>query len=213
MSEVNLFAHSVFGKSLTQLSETSVFLHALLDLLLSKGIITEDEFVSATSNVRQELIDRGELTGPGIAVQVESPETATQSSVPVDCNARMPICQAVCCKLDFALTIEEVEAGSIKWDLGRPYFIRHENHGYCGHNNRETGGCTIYANRPGVCSRYSCANDEQIWKDFEKMELNVEWIEANLMPENRPRLVGTFMEDPKPKSQQSAINVEDFYVE
>jgi Fe-S-cluster containining protein len=105
--------------------------------------------------------------------QSESP------AVPVDCSARMQICQAVCCKLDFALTREEVLGGQVQWDLGRPFFIGRATNGYCVHNDRRTGGCGVYADRPSICRRWSCANDPRIWKDFEQMELNVEWLSAH----------------------------------
>jgi hypothetical protein len=49
-------------------------------------------------------------------------------------------------------------------------------------------GCLAYEDRPAPCRRYTCANDERIWKDFERMELNTEWIEANLTP-SEPRLL------------------------
>lgn len=68
----------------------------------------------------------------------------------------------------------------LKWDLGRPYQIRHDAAGTCVHNDAETHGCGVYADRPGVCRRYSCANDERIWSDFENMQLNTAWIEENL---------------------------------
>ena len=100
-------------------------------------------------------------------------------AIPVDCSARIHICQAVCCKLDFALTREEVLAGQVRWDLGRPFFVGRATNGYCVHNDRATGGCAVYANRPSICRRWSCANDARIWKDFEQMELNVEWLSAN----------------------------------
>jgi Fe-S-cluster containining protein len=99
--------------------------------------------------------------------------------VPVDCSARIQICQAVCCKLDFALTREEVLAGRVQWDLARPFFVGRATNGYCVHNDRRTGGCGVYANRPAVCKRWSCANDARIWNDFEQLELNVEWLSAN----------------------------------
>ena len=38
----------------------------------------------------------------------------------------------------------------------------------------------MYDERPRPCRRYSCATDDRIWKDFERMELNTEWIDANL---------------------------------
>jgi Fe-S-cluster containining protein len=97
----------------------------------------------------------------------------------VDCAARMSICQGVCCKLEFALTREEVLAGQVQWDLARPFFVGRAPDGYCVHNDRSSGGCTVYAGRPAICRRWSCANDPRIWKDFEQMELNVEWLSAH----------------------------------
>ena len=99
----------------------------------------------------------------------------------------MHVCHAVCCKLNFALTAPEVEGGAAKWDLGFPYMIRHESNGYCTHNDTATGRCGIYADRPGVCRRYSCATDTRIWKDFDNMELNEDWIRENL--QNRSRIL------------------------
>jgi hypothetical protein len=104
---------------------------------------------------------------------------AGQPAVPVDCAARMPVCQAVCCQLDFALTREEVLAGQVQWDLARPFFVGRATNGYCVHNDRRTGGCGVYADRPAICGRWSCANDRRIWKDFERMELNGEWLSAH----------------------------------
>ncbi len=185
-----LFAHTALGESFTRVGETEVFLHGLIDLLLTRGMVKEDELRTTIAKVRQELVDRGELSGPGIAVQVEEPTDIPRLPVEVDCKARMHICHAVCCKLDFALSLSEVEAGKIKWDLGRPYFIRHEEDGYCTHNDRLCGNCGIYADRPAVCRRYSCADDERIWKNFEQMELNTEWIEAHLSTTTGPQLIG-----------------------
>jgi Fe-S-cluster containining protein len=120
---------------------------------------------------------------PGIAFRVDPEEPAPP--VQVNCAERMHVCHAVCCKLNFALTPEEVEAGKVKWDLGFPYLIRHASNGYCCHNDTATGRCTVYADRPGVCHRYSCANDKRIWKDFDNMVLNEEWIRANLSNQTR----------------------------
>ena len=36
-----------------------------------------------------------------------------------------------------------------------------------------------------MCRRYSCAGDTRIWKDFEAMELNEEWIREHLADRNR----------------------------
>jgi Fe-S-cluster containining protein len=118
------------------------------------------------------------LQWPSIALANERDEARPR--VEVNCAERMHICHAVCCKLSFALTPGEVESGKVAWDMGFPYFIRHGTNSYCTHNDTATGRCTVYADRPGVCRRYSCANDPRIWTDFEGMVLNEEWIRANL---------------------------------
>ena len=120
---------------------------------------------------------------PAIALATE-PEGA-EPRVEVNCDERMHICHAVCCKLNFALTAEEVESGKVKWDLGFPYFIRHGSNSYCSHNDTATGRCNVYADRPGVCRRFSCAHDTRIWKDFDNMVLNEEWIRDNLAERGR----------------------------
>jgi Fe-S-cluster containining protein len=97
-----------------------------------------------------------------------------------NCEERLHICKAVCCRLQFALSVEEIESGQMKWELGKPYYNRHHEHGYCHQMNLEKKCCSIYENRPSVCRKYSCANDKRIWKDFENMELNQEWIDENL---------------------------------
>ena len=39
--------------------------------------------------------------------------------------------------------------------------------------------------RPSVCRSYTCADDDRIWKDFDAMELNHEFIDAKLSGEIR----------------------------
>ena len=66
--------------------------------------------------------------------------------------------------------------------------IRQKPSCYCTHINPKDKKCTIYNNRPSVCKKYSCAKDARIWKDFEKMELNQDWINENIR-ETKPRFV------------------------
>jgi Fe-S-cluster containining protein len=120
------------------------------------------------------------ITWPAIAVRVETEEPQDRPDVEVDCAARMHVCQAVCCKLKFPLSAEEIDGGHVKWDIGHPYIIRQESNGMCTHNIAGSCGCSIYENRPGVCRRYSCANDARIWTDFDNMVLNQEWIDAHV---------------------------------
>lgn len=175
---------TVLGEHAERLGETTAFLHGVVDVLLAKGIISIEELTPAITNVRDEIQRRDE---PDAALVIlRSPAGASEPTVTVDCSARYPICKAACCKLDFALTVAELESGAVKWDLGRPYFIRHERDGYCTHAGREDHRCGIYENRPGICRAYSCANDTRIWKNFEAMELNREWLDENLRGDRDP---------------------------
>lgn len=188
------FTHTALGEGFARVGETSAFVHGLIDLMLSKNLFTEEDLQAAIVNVRQQMSKQGELSGPGTAIRPETGMEKANDVVQVNCNDRMHICKAVCCKLNFALTVNEIELGKAKWDLGRPYFIRHEADGYCTHLKQSCGNCGIYESRPGVCRHYSCANDFRIWKDFEKMELNTEWISVNLPPDAEERRIGTIMQ-------------------
>ena len=92
----------------------------------------------------------------------------------------MHVCKAVCCKLKFALTSDEIEVGLVKWDIGHPYIIRQSSTGYCCHNDPETRGCGIYDDRPSLCRRFSCKGDDRIWTDFDNMIINQEWIDQHV---------------------------------
>jgi hypothetical protein len=177
----HLFEHSALGHGFSRIGETETLLHALVDLLLEKGVVAEPELQAAATAIRAQLTERGELSGPGTIVRVDRAEGSTAPTVTVDCAARMHVCHSICCRLDFALTVAEVESGRVKWDLGRPYFIRHEEDGSCTHRAGD-GRCGVYADRPGICRGYSCAGDGRIWKDFEKMELNTAWLDEHLGP-------------------------------
>ena len=122
------------------------------------------------------MMESGESAHAGISLRVDDVNAVKTE---VDCLSRLPICKAICCKLSFPLNAEEVEGGDIKWDLGRPYYIRQDNEGWCCNRGKE-GKCGIYEGRPGVCKTYTCEGDERIWKDFKGRILNEEWINENL---------------------------------
>jgi len=182
----SLFTHTALGRGFVRLRELESFVYGLIDALIARGVVSEQEVADAVASVRRQLDAAGEIPEPGVALRVAETDAAVPPAA-VDCAARMHVCHAVCCKLDVVLSAGEVEDGTAKWDLGRPYLLRHESDGLCTHNDRATGRCGIYAERPVPCRRYTCATDDRIWKDFEKMELNHEWLAENLS-ESRPRL-------------------------
>jgi Fe-S-cluster containining protein len=190
----SLFTHTALSNNAGRINETEAFLYGLMDTLIQKGVVTQEEVLAQTEQIRQEMFDKGELLGPGIVLRVDAEAPPPDADfVPVNCEERLPICKAVCCRLSFSLNASEVESGTVKWDLGRPYHIRQEQDGYCTHLSRAGQGCNIYHDRPRVCRRYSCANDTRIWKDFDAMELNEEWIAQQLGSENKPRLARVSM--------------------
>ena len=185
-----LFTHTALSECAERLTEVETMLYGLLDVLAADGAVDPARVAAAAASVRSQLDLRGETVSPGVALRVDPQDGP--SFTPVNCAERMHICHAICCRLHFALTAAEVEGGIAKWDLGQPYRIRQSASGTCVHNETETGRCGIYDDRPVVCKRYSCANDTRIWSDFERMELNQEWIEENLNG-SEPQLVRTSM--------------------
>lgn len=178
----SFFLHSEMSKQARRLNETESFLFGLIDTLLETGLIEEDALKEKVKLTREEIITKAEQFKTGVAIRKDVPKAKPQPKV--NCKERMHVCNAVCCKLYFALSLDDLEKRKVKWDLGRPYFIRQEEDGYCTHINRESKQCCVYNDRPNPCSIYSCIGDKRIWKDFEKMELNHEWIEAKLGERN-----------------------------
>lgn len=201
------FSHSVIGESMLRTSELQVLLHGLLDTLLAKGITSESELLSAMHKVRSELSERDELDWQRAMIRNDATDKK-KPIVKIDCQARLHLCKSACCKLDFALNIPELEEAEIKWDLGRPYFIRHDSNGYCSHLDCTSGDCGVYEKRPNVCRGFSCAKDERIWTDFDNMQPNHEWIDANLSGVTEPMLTDVFMHD-----QSQLQNVADSNIE
>jgi Fe-S-cluster containining protein len=180
----SMFTQAVFQKSFTRLSLVEEVVREMVDVLVERGVVAHElaEAREALEEVARRPEDekdvRSSLRWPAIAVRVD-PAEETQLE-PVDCAARMNVCQAVCCRLKFALSQDEIERGHVKWDIGHPYVIRQDSSGYCSHNDCASRSCTIYEERPRLCREYSCRNDKRIWADFDAMVLNSEWINQHL---------------------------------
>ena len=95
-----------------------------------------------------------------------------ESEVKIDCDNRVHLCQATCCRLPFALSKQDIREGIVHWDLGQPYLIEHGADGYCSHLDRESAGLHHLADRPVPCRGFDCSNDKRIWLDFEKRIVN-----------------------------------------
>lgn len=187
----NLFAHTNSSVHATRMNEIESFLYGTIDLLIQEGVLSEKNIQERVKQLQEEMQLKNETVHAGVALRIDPKEQPEEKKEPINCTERIHLCKAVCCQLNFALNTEEIESGKVKWDMGRPYFIRQEKDCYCTHNNKDKG-CEIYEDRPKVCKDYTCKDDERIWTNFEKMELNEAWISENIQ-EHKLRFAGAQM--------------------
>ncbi len=178
-----LYTHSVLSRHADRINRLEALVQGLVELGQDSGWVTPEQVATYSRRARERAQTNGEALHAGVVLRMDGPAPA--ADVLVDCEARLPLCRAACCRLAFPLSVAEVEGGRIRWELGQPYYARKEVTGMCVH--RGPGGCAIYADRPGVCRGYTCATDERIWKDFARAIPNTEWMEQHLGP-GRPRL-------------------------
>ena len=174
----NLFTHAALNEQAHRFNTNDALVNGLVELLIEHKVVDADELLQVVGSVRGQMDAAGHKAELDVVVRVDG--DAMVNGPPVDCATRLPICHAVCCRLRFPLSAEEVESGPLRWELGRPYFNRHGDDGYCHQCHSETHACNIYEQRPAPCRQYSCVGDERIWTDFDAMELNTEWIDSHL---------------------------------
>jgi Fe-S-cluster containining protein len=187
----NLFVHAALTEQASRANQVEAVVNGLADLLVRLDVVSTADLVDSVETTRKAIAQAGKQLSLGVAIRGDG-GAPTIPAEAIDCEARIPVCKAVCCRLRFALTVEEIETGPVKWDLGRPYFNRQEPNGYCHCFDDSSHGCTVYDDRPTPCRQYSCAGDDRIWKDFEGMVINQEWIDAHLGAERSP--IEIFME-------------------
>jgi len=187
----NLFVHAALTDQATRANQIEAVVNGLADLLVRLDIVSTEDLVDSVETTRRAISEAGRQLSLGVAIRGDT-DAPTVPADEIDCEARIPYCKAVCCRLRFPLTVQEIETGPVKWDLGRPYFNRQAPNGYCHCFDDASHGCTVYNDRPTPCRVYSCAGDDRIWKDFEGMVINQEWIDAHLGAERSP--IEIFME-------------------
>jgi Fe-S-cluster containining protein len=168
-----LYTHTRSNANTNRLLEAASFLYALVELLSERGLVEVKELDARKQEVAKRLLDRFLDKGMGVALQEgEQDKYKFTETVEIDCENRVHLCKAACCKMSFALSQKDVEEGVIKWDLGRPYLIAQSADGYCRHLDRETKRCTVREHRPLPCRGYDCRKDKRIWLDFDKKIVN-----------------------------------------
>ncbi len=175
VAEGLLYTHSRLNANTRKTLDAASFLYALVELLEERGLITVEELDERKQVVGERLVQQFREQSLGAMFQdPEYDKYAFESEVEIDCENRIHLCKAACCRLPFALSKQDVREGIVRWELGQPYLIEHSEDGYCNHMERGTCRCTICENRPVPCRAFDCRNDERIWLDFEKMIPNPE---------------------------------------
>jgi len=170
-----LYCHHRENTNTGKTLEVAAFAYGLIELLLEKGLITEEELNERKRQVAQRLVEKLEDDGTGVMLQQpEIDKYAFEGGAQIDCENRVKLCRAACCRLRFALSKQDLEEGVVQWELSRPYLIRRGSDGYCGHFERDSQSCTIYQQRPVPCRAYDCRGDKRIWADFEKKVVSPE---------------------------------------
>lgn len=183
ISEGLLYTHSRLNANTTKTLEASSFLYALIELLKEKGLLDIDELDERKQTVAKRLGQKFAQQGMGVVLQDPAHGKYTfQHTAAIDCAERVHLCKAACCRLPFALSMQDVEEGVVRWKLGEPYLIEQREDGYCNHVDRCGYGCTAYEHRPVPCRGFDCRNDERIWFDFESKIVNPlvnrdDWLE------------------------------------
>jgi Fe-S-cluster containining protein len=163
-----MYSHSRENANTSKVLEVASFSYALIELLMERGLISVEELDQRKRAVGARLVEKFAEKGMGVALtDDEKDKYVYDGAVQIDCENRLSLCRGACCRLSFALTVQDLEEGAVKWELGRPYMVRRDADGYCHHLEREHKRCGIYDQRPIVCRSYDCRKDKRIWTDFE----------------------------------------------
>ncbi len=169
-----LDSHNRTHKNAGKMLEIASFCYALIELLQEKGLLTFEELNDRKKVVGNRLVKKFAEQEIGVvAVQEYNQDKYTfKDEVKIDCASRLHLCRAACCRLNLALSKQDIEEGILKWDFGDPYMIAKDAEGYCRHLDRTTSRCTVWQHRPIPCRGYDCRKDKRIWLDFEKEIIN-----------------------------------------
>lgn len=175
-----VYTHNRANANTTELHKACATIQAIGDLLVERGLLDREEVEARKKAAADEL--RSNYLAQGMATALQEfgvSKYEFRHEAEVDCENRLHLCRAACCRLPLALSREDVREGIVQWELGQPYMIAHAADSYCVHMDRKTCGCTVYEYRPIPCRGYDCRSDRRIWLDFENGVVNPRVHEAD----------------------------------
>lgn len=168
-----LYTHKRINMNTQKLLEVAAFSYALIELLNEKGIVIIDDLDVRKEEVLKRIIKKFQMAGMGAMLQEpEQDKYRFNKCVEIDCENRLHLCKAVCCKMAFALSRQDIEEGIVRWDIGCPYMNARGSNDYCVHLEPLSCKCTIYKHRPLPCRAYDCRDETRIWQNFENYVVN-----------------------------------------
>lgn len=165
LKEALIFHHHVEMQTRVDLVEARATLYALIEELAERGGV-DLASLEARREVARALERERAAQLPQVMIEPTHDKYALKVLPEIDCDALFPLCHARCCKLTFALTRQDLEERVVDWEIARPYVIKHGADGRCVHQDRASGHCGVYAQRPAVCRQYDCRTDKRVWLDF-----------------------------------------------
>ncbi|MEA3273829.1 MAG: YkgJ family cysteine cluster protein [Pseudomonadota bacterium] len=179
------YTHTRASANTGKLLEVASFAYAAIELLAEKGLLEIAELDKRKAAVAERLMKKYTEDGLGAAYQdPEYDKYSFEKVVDIDCESRLHVCKAACCRLRFALSRQDVKEGIVQREFSHPYFIAHGADGYCRHLDRDGRRCSIHGIRPVPCRGYDCRQDKRIWSDFDRKLLSPEFEEL-FQSENR----------------------------
>ena len=186
-----MYTHSRANANTSRALETATFLYALIEVLTEKGVLTIEELDSRKDNIADRVEKRFLSKGMGVVLQEPDQDKYDfQSEAHVDCENRVHLCKAACCRMIFPLSRQDIAERIIMWDLESPYLIAQTEDGYCRHLDRTGCRCKVREYRPIPCRAYDCSHDPRIWSDFANYVINPDLDKLFNKRENRgPELI------------------------
>ena len=144
-----VYTHSRANANTSRALETATFLYALIELLTEKGILTIEELDVQKDKIADRVERRFLSKGMGVVLQEpDQDKYAFEAEAHVDCENRVHLCKAACCRMIFPLSRQDIAERVIMWDLESPYLIAQTEDGYCRHLDRTSCRCTVREHRP-----------------------------------------------------------------